>query len=224
MGIDPDDAKCNAFFDKLVELDMFLLSHTGQEHSLDDAGYTVQKYGNPLRFRRALDRGCKIIMAHCASDGADEDLDDDKAVHATINSCDLFIRMMREDKYKELLFGDISAITAFKRIGNLQKIIQCEDFHDRLIYGSDYPVPAINGVVWYNRLVSNGLITQQQAVTLREIFKYNPVLADFVSKRIMRYTDDNGKVHKFSDVIFQQYPLISSVGGVDLSVKEKKEQ
>ena len=152
-----------------------------------------------------------MIMAHCASEGSDADLDDRKQRHDTVNSCDLFIRMMRKEKYKGLLFGDISAMTAFKRTGALVKIIQCGDFHDRLIYGSDYPVPAINAVVWYGRLVSNGLITEPQADLLRDIFKFNPCLADFVSKRIMRFTDDNGKVHKFADAVFQQYPLLCGV-------------
>jgi len=208
MAIDPMDSLCDAFYDKLVELDMFLLSHTGQEHSLDDADYTVQEYGNPLRFRNALEKGCKIIMAHCASEGSDEDLDAMDTRKPVINSCDLFIRMMREDKYKHLLYGDISAITAFKRVDNLVKVIQCSDIHDRLIYGSDYPVPAINATVWYGRLVSNGLITQAQATLLREIYKFNPLLADFVGKRIMRYTDTDGNVHRFSDKIFQQFPLL----------------
>jgi len=205
MGIDPRDEQCDAFFDKMAELDMFLLSHTGHEHSLDDAGYTKQEYGNPLRLRRALDKGVKVIMAHCASEGSDEDLDDERQM---VNSCDLFIRMMREDRYRGLLFGDISAMTAFKRTGALVKIIQCSDFHDRLIYGSDYPVPAINAVVWYGKLVRYGLITESQADSLRDIFKFNPCLADFVSKRIMRFQDDDGKVHRFADVIFQQYPLL----------------
>ena len=224
MGIDPMHKKCDAFFDKLAELDMFLLTHTGQEHSLDDADYTVQEYGNPLRFRGALQKGVKIIMAHCASEGDDEDLDDEKVTHDNVNSCELFIRMMREDKYKGLLFGDISAITSVRRTAALLKIIQCSDFHDRLIYGTDYPIPAINGAIWYNQLVSKGFLTAEQAVTLREIFKYNPILADFVHKRVMRYTDENGKVHKFADAIFQQSPLICGNMGVSLSVKQKKNQ
>ena len=157
-----------------------------------------------------------MIMAHCASEGSDEDLDDNKQRHDVLNSCHLFIRMMREEKYKGLLFGDISAITSFKRTGALVKIIQCEDFHDRLIYGSDYPVPAINAVVWYGKLVNHGLITNTQADLLRDIFKFNPCLADFISKRIMRFTDDKGKVHRFADVIFQQYPLLCGEREVSL--------
>ena len=39
MGIDPNDPKFDPFYKKLKELDMMLLSHTGAEHSLDDAVY-----------------------------------------------------------------------------------------------------------------------------------------------------------------------------------------
>ena len=36
MGIDPADPKCDVFYDKMIELDMFLLAHTGQEHRCVD--------------------------------------------------------------------------------------------------------------------------------------------------------------------------------------------
>ena len=223
MGIDPMDSRCDAFYKKMCELDMFLLSHTGKEHSLDDADYTVQAYGNPLRLRRALDLGCKVIAAHCASEGDDEDLDEGEENDCNhVNACDLFIRLMREERYEGLLFGDISALVAFKRVDALKKIIQCSDIHHRLIYGSDYPVPAVNGVVWYGRLIRNGLISNKQADCLREVFRFNPVLADFVLKRVMRYKDKQGHVHKFADVIFQQYPLIRSNVGKKLSIKQKR--
>merc|ERR1712192_119392 len=126
--------------------------------------------------------------------------------------------------YRGQLFGDISAMTAFKRVGALRKVIQAGDIHDRLIYGSDYPVPAINAVVWYGRLVNNGLLTEEQAEVLREIFKMNPILADFMSKRVMRYKTADGKVHRFADQVFQQFPMLCSNMGVSLTVEQKKVQ
>ena len=35
MFIDPSDPICDSFYHKLIELNIFLLTHTGQEHSLD---------------------------------------------------------------------------------------------------------------------------------------------------------------------------------------------
>jgi mannonate dehydratase len=35
----------------------------------------VNEYGNPLRLRKALDAGCKVIAAHLATEGTAIDLD-----------------------------------------------------------------------------------------------------------------------------------------------------
>ena len=34
-----------------------------------------RRIGNPLRLRRALDAGVRVVVAHCASMGQDRDLD-----------------------------------------------------------------------------------------------------------------------------------------------------
>ena len=36
----------------------------------------------------------------------------------------MFLRLMREEKYKDLLFGDISAVTAFKRVGYMRRLLE----------------------------------------------------------------------------------------------------
>jgi mannonate dehydratase len=74
MGIDPADPRCDAFYDRMRELGVALLSHTGREEAVD--AVEAQRLGNPLRLRRALAHGVKVIAAHCASFGDDEDLDD----------------------------------------------------------------------------------------------------------------------------------------------------
>ena len=37
-------------------------------------------------------------------------------------------------------FGDVSAICAFRRVGYLPALLERQDLHSRLVYGSDYPV------------------------------------------------------------------------------------
>ncbi len=75
-------------------------------------------------------------MAHCASEGCDEDCDikfstnpNSKKKVPKEDAVDLFLRLMKEPKYDGQLFGDISAITAFKRVGALVKVIQETDIH-----------------------------------------------------------------------------------------------
>jgi len=94
---------------------------------------------------------------------------------------------MSEDRYKGLLFADISAMTQYNRIGRpLTTILQREDLHDRLVNGSDYPLPAVNLLIRTRALVHQGYITKDERAGLNEIYDYNPLLFDFVLKRTMK--------------------------------------
>jgi len=114
----------------MAELKMVLLSHTGKEHTVD-GGELRQEYGNPLMLRAPLDRGVQVIAAHCGSRGFATDLDDPGL--RTVPSLSLFFRLMDEPKYDGLFFGDISALTSFKRVaGALPQILNRKDIHHRL--------------------------------------------------------------------------------------------
>jgi len=183
MGIDPSDPLCDPFYQKMKELDLILLSHGGEEKAVE--AEEDQKLGNPLLLRRALDHGVKVIVAHCAGLGANEDLDskDRKQVH----NFDLFMRLMDEKRYEGLAFGEVSAMTQFNRVGKpLTTILQREDLHERIVNGSDYPLPAVNVLIRTKPLVNHGYITSAEAASLKEIYRYNPLLFDFVLKRTIK--------------------------------------
>eukprot|EP00494_Astrolonche_serrata_P031762 UN32031 len=143
-----------------------------------------------MLLKKPLNMGVHVIAAHVASEGMDIDYDDPKLKKKP--SIDLLMRMMRMKEYKDLLYADISAITAFRRVCNVEKILRATDLHKRFIYGSDFPVPAVNIVVWlwwledYYKLIPPG-----SKSVLKEIWNYNPALSDFVRKRIMRYIDED---------------------------------
>ncbi len=185
QGIDPANPHHDTFYRTMKELDMVLLTHVGEEKAVKAT--EDQKLGNPLKFRRALDLGVKIIMAHCASLGDNEDLDH-PGQRATNFS--LFLRLMAEKKYEGQLFGDISAITQVNRLpGPLLEILERPDLQARLINGSDYPLPGIDLVIWTRKLVAMKLITPSERKALNEIFKANPLLFDFVLKRTLHTPD-----------------------------------
>ena len=183
MGIDPSDPKCDLFYEKMKELGLILLSHGGEEKAVE--AEEDQKLGNPLLLRRALDHGVKVIVAHCAGLGSNEDLDskDRKAV----DNFDLFLRLMDEKRYEGLVFGEISAMTQFNRSGKpLRTMLAREDLHERLVNGSDYPLPAVNVLIRTRPLVKQGYISADEGESLREIYDYNPLLFDFVLKRTLK--------------------------------------
>jgi hypothetical protein len=167
----------------MKELDLILLSHGGEEKAVE--AEEDQKLGNPLLLRRALDHGVKVIVAHCAGLGDNQDLD--SPGQKRVANFDLFMRLMDEKRYEGLLFGEISAMTQFNRIGKpLTTILQRNNLHERLLNGSDYPLPAINVLIRTGPMVKAGYITAAERESLNEIYDYNPLLFDFVLKRTIK--------------------------------------
>lgn len=211
MGINPCNELCIPFYLKMKELKMILLCHTGDEHAMS-CGDVKQQYGNPLLLRMPLDYGVKVIAAHCASEGENDDFDNPLENNRLINikrqfykkesNFRLFLRLMDTPKYEKLLFADISSMLLFSRIGDpLTTMLDRTDLHDRLMFGSDYPVPTIGFISRTDKLVQYGYITAEERILLNEIFDYNPLLFDFVGKRIVRSPKSG---NKFSENIFGQ--------------------
>ena len=160
MGIDPSDAACDSFYTKMKELGLVLLSHGGEEKAVE--AEEDQRLGNPLLLRRALDHGVRTIVAHCASLGENEDLDDPG--RRRVHNFHLFLRLVEDRRYEGLVFGDISAMTQFNRIGQpLSTVIEREELHGRLVNGSDYPLPAINLLIRTKPLVRAGYLNAEEA-------------------------------------------------------------
>jgi len=203
MGIDPSDPKCDAFYEKMKELDLILLSHGGEEKAVE--AEEDQKLGNPLLLRRALDHGVKVIVAHCAGLGTNEDLDSkDRKV---VDNFDLFMRLMDEKRYEGLVFGELSAMTQFNRSGKLRTMLAREDLHERIVNGSDYPLPAVNLLIRTRPLVKQGYINADEADSLKEIYDYNPLLFDFVLKRRLKLP---GAPKRFPASVFMTNPALGA--------------
>jgi len=210
QGMNAADPRNDDYYRLLKKYDVTLLTHVGEEKAVATA--EDQAFGNPLLFRRPLEMGVKVVMAHCGSLGENEDLDNPGEL---AKSFDLFMRLMDNPRYDGLLFGDISAMTQFNRLpGPLTTIIKRQDLHHRLLDGSDYPLPAINIVVQTRALVKHGLITQQDRKHLNEIYHYNPLLFDYVLKRTVQAP---GTHEHLSASIFQANPALDPRTGTGLA-------
>ena len=196
MGIDPSSQKCDPFYEALVKYDIPLLTHVGEEHAVmvpEGHGYE-----NPLLFRRALDHGVRVIFAHCATLG--ESIDLDKGPDALpVANLELFARLLSEKKYESLLFGDISAVTQVNRSRKMiETIITNENWHDRLLYGSDYPLPGVMPVMAPENFVHWGYLKESEAEIISHVRQYNPLLFDIMLKRTIKI-----KGHKLSPRVFE---------------------
>ncbi len=188
MGMDPASPRCDRFYEALATWDIPLLCHCGDEKAV--TGMNTQAYGNPLALRRALDHGVKVVIAHCASLGNSRDTDNGPNGQL-VSNFDLFARLMDEGRYNKLLFGDISALPLINRVSVLEKVIVRSDWHERLVNGSDYPLPGIVPLISLKLLVKKQYLTQETADILAKVRRHNPLLFDFVLKRHLRVAGES---------------------------------
>jgi predicted TIM-barrel fold metal-dependent hydrolase len=205
--IDPASSRCDPFFERLAALKLPLLSHAGEESAVQSAG--AQQLGNPLRFRRALDHGVKVILAHCASLGTSPDLD--APGQPERSNLELFLRLMAEPRYSGRLFGDISALAQINRCRQgLKEVLAHADLHERLINGSDYPLPGINFLVSTAELEALGFLTGSDRVALDELHARNPLAFDFALKRCVKIRTPSGEMRFPASVFMSRQELFGA--------------
>ena len=181
MGIDPASARCDPFYEALARHRVPLLTHGGRERAVKGAGDDA--LGNPLLLRRALDHGVRVIVAHCASFGSGVDLDAGPR-GPVVPNVDLFARLMDDPRYEHVLMGDISALMQSNRTAAaLGKVLERTEWHDRLLNGSDYPLPGVPALFDLDDLVEHGFLPADAVAVLEAIQDHNPLMFDFVIKR-----------------------------------------
>ena len=183
MNIDLRDPRCRPFYDRLARHALPLVVHCGEEHAVPGAGRDA--FGNPLLLRVPLEAGVRVVAAHCASLGAAPDLDRHSA--HKVPAFELFARLMDEPRWRGLLLGDVSALFQVNRTPSTWRIVlQRADWHDRLLHGSDHPLPGLMPLHSPARLAAAGLLDPAAVPPLRRIREHNPLLFDFVVKRHLR--------------------------------------
>ena len=187
MGIDPASSRCDPFYDALARHRVPLLTHGGRERAVRGVG--DDELGNPLKVRRALDHGVRVIVAHCASFGTGVDLDAGPS-GPVVPNVDLFARLMDDPRYEHLLMGDISALMQSNRTAAaLGKVLERTEWHERLLNGSDYPLPGVPALFALDDLVEHGFLPTDGVPVLARIQDHNPLMFDFVLKRTVSRND-----------------------------------
>jgi predicted TIM-barrel fold metal-dependent hydrolase len=125
QNMDPEDSRCVPIYELLVSKKVPLIVHTGGEHVVR---VIRPELGDPKKLRPALDRGVNVIMAHC---GTKSGLFD---THWMPDFCDLARRYPN-------CWGDTSAFCTPGRTRWIAPMLREEGVVEKLIHGSDYPVP-----------------------------------------------------------------------------------
>ena len=203
QNIDPADARCDRFYAKLAALDLPLIAHAGDERAVNGFG---EHLGNPLRLRRPLDAGVRVVVAHCASLGSGHS---DVSGAAGLSNFALFAQLMDDKRYEGKLFGDISAITQFNRMEVIAPLLARPDWQARLLNGSDYPLPGVVPLISLQGLVDLQLLDAAAVEPLRRLRESNVLLFDFVLKRSLRKGGQG-----FATSVFETAPFFARPAGL----------
>jgi hypothetical protein len=124
MNIDPGDPRLVPFYQKLVELNLPLLSHAGKERSFSSANDALS---DPDKLRLPLSLGVRVIAAHIASTGF---------FQGERSS----VRLERMMPQYPNLYSDISSLTQLNKLRYMKEALTRPEFSGRLFYGSDFPL------------------------------------------------------------------------------------
>ena len=183
MNIDLGDPRSRAFCERLARSGRPLVVHCGEEKAVPGAGR--DELGNPLLVRHALAQGTRVIVAHAASLGHAADTDKRSAPQRP--AFDLFARLMDEPGHGDRLLADISAVFQNNRLPAVWRtVLQREDWHARLLHGSDHPLPGVMPLFSPARLQRAGLLDETDVAPLLRLREHNPLLFDLVLKRRLR--------------------------------------
>jgi predicted TIM-barrel fold metal-dependent hydrolase len=139
--INPADDRCIPFYICLAREGIPLLFHTGSLSSGRTADIRVSNYSDPRKLKNALDIGVKVIMAHSGASPEAHGTPGRDPEH-------LLDMLSLAEKKRWNLYADISACCAPSQIGYLERIkLEIEEGRispKRFLYGSDFPMPAVD--------------------------------------------------------------------------------
>ncbi len=129
---DPGERRYIPFYRALAQHKRPLLSHVGYEFSLIGKD---QSAGDPAKLRVALDEGTTVIAAHGCSYG----------LMFFEKFLGTFLDLVKS--YPNF-YADISALTLINRLGMLLQLRRHPEVFDRLLFGTDYPLPVLHVACW----------------------------------------------------------------------------
>lgn len=137
LNVDYADRRFKPFWQRMARGKMALLSHTGGEFTLPE---TDHKLASPLKLQWPLEEGVIVIAAHAAGRSGLWDADWTKDLESMAG-------VFRN------LYCDNSALCSINRWRTLPRLLD-GPLHERVIHGSDYPVPSSGLGPWLGGLLS----------------------------------------------------------------------
>ena len=136
QNIDCSNRRYLRFWERMAEAGLPLLAHTGSEHTLP---VVRPDLADPRVLQLPLECGVTVIAAHCGT----------RSSLFVRDYFSVFVGMTR--RYPRL-YGDISAFNIPFRGAHVPECLR-EPLVDRMVHGSDYPVPVYGHRSWFRGLI-----------------------------------------------------------------------
>lgn len=184
QGIDWNDRRHTRFLERMAEAGLPLLAHTGSERTMPVVDAAL---ASPKVLIRPLEIGVTCIAAHCGTGTMLVDTD----------YLDDFAGMV---KRFPRLYGDNSALAGltFRLRPSALRRLTSPPLRDRILHGSDIPVPVSGLLAWAGRMISWSQYRTAAAIP-------NPVERDAVLKRFMGF--DEATFTRAAEVLRLAKPL-----------------
>ncbi len=164
-NIDCNNPRYQAFWMRMAALGLPLLAHTGGEHTLQ---IIESRYADPRVLQLPLECGVTCIAAHCGGRGLVDP-----------EYFPVFLEML--ETYPNL-YGDISAFNIpirSKHLRSARDSVLCQ----RLLHGSDYPVPVYAHWAWLRGLIDRQTLRRCQS-------QPNVIERDYQIKRAVGFPEE----------------------------------
>ena len=166
QNIDCAHPRYRRFWERMAELRLPLLAHTGGEHTVPVVN---PAFADPEKLRLPLECGVTVIAAHCGTKSGALDRD---YFHT-------WAKLLRE--YPNL-YGDISALVSLNRCGHLRDCLRPE-IVPRILHGSDFPVPVLGHRLWLQGWIDRETLQRCQKIE-------NPIERDWQFKEALGFGED----------------------------------
>lgn len=168
QGIDWNDRRHTRFLERMAEVGLPLLAHTGSERTMPVRDATL---ANPRVLTRPLEIGVTCIAAHCGTGTMLVDTD----------YLDAFAEMV--ERFPRL-YGDNSALAGmtFRLRPSALRRLTTAPLAERILHGSDIPVPVSGLLAWAGRMMSWSQYRSAARIT-------NPMERDAVLKRYLGFDE-----------------------------------
>lgn len=124
QNFNPADDRCVPVYELLAHHDIPLLCHTGGEKSLPNLN---QHVADPMLLLPALERGVRVIGAHCGTKSA-------------AGETDFLPNWSRLARDHEHFYGDTAALNLPTRSYAYRTILADDLLRSKLLHGSDWPI------------------------------------------------------------------------------------